>query len=171
MSFLPSILPSVCNFSRNWLIIFFWNLACCQGSIYSYMWQSRSFWKRNPHRAKMARIDQKWPKNRVFGLFKKIMSLVLSGICVKWKFLRFINILRKILVKTWLSSYSKYLLSANEISVFFNCQCFTNRLISDFDFWHVHRLEWKEQFSLTGFLKKFSFGQMGHCMSKNFTSS
>ena len=25
-----------------------------------------------------------------------IMSLVLSGICVKWKFLRFINILRKL---------------------------------------------------------------------------
>ena len=44
----------------------------------------------------MIRIDQKWPKNRVSGHFKKIMSLVFSGICVKWKFLRFINILRKL---------------------------------------------------------------------------
>ena len=96
MSVLPSILPSACNFSRNLLIIFFWNLACCQGFIYSYMWQSRSFWKKNPHRAKMARIDRKWPRNRVFRLFKKIMSLVLSGICVKWKFLWFINILQKL---------------------------------------------------------------------------
>ena len=32
----------------------------------------------------------------VFGLFKKVMSLVLSGICVKRKFLWFINILRKL---------------------------------------------------------------------------
>ena len=32
----------------------------------------------------------------VFGLFKKITSLVLSGICVKSKFLWFINILRKL---------------------------------------------------------------------------
>ena len=38
----------------------------------------------------------KWPKNMVFGLFKKIASLVLSGICVKSKFLWFINILRKL---------------------------------------------------------------------------
>ena len=129
------------------------------------------FFGKNSHWAKLTKIDQKWLKNKVSGLFKKIVSLVLSGNCVKWKFLRFINILRKILVKTWLSSYSKYLLSANEISVFFNCQCFTNRLISDFDFWHVDRHEWKELGSLTGFLKKFSFEQMGHCMPKNCTSS
>ena len=38
---------------------------------------------KNLHRAKMTKNCQKWPKNRVFGLFKKIMSLVLSGICVK----------------------------------------------------------------------------------------
>ena len=41
----------------------------------------------------MTTNGQKWPKNRVFGLFKKIASLVLSGICVKRKFLGFINIL------------------------------------------------------------------------------
>ena len=46
----------------------------------------------------MTKNDQKWPKNIVFGLFKKIKSLVLSGICGKWKFLWFINILRKLLV-------------------------------------------------------------------------
>ena len=39
---------------------------------------------------------QKWPKNMVFGIFRKIMSLVLSGICVKLKFLWFINILQKL---------------------------------------------------------------------------
>ena len=44
----------------------------------------------------MTKNGQKWPKNMVFGLFKKITSLVLSGICVKSKLLWFINILRKL---------------------------------------------------------------------------
>ena len=70
----------------------------------------------------------------VFGLFKKIMSLVLSRICVKWKFSWFINILRK------LYAWEKMALG-NEISVVFNCQYFIIRLISDFDFWHVDRSE------------------------------
>ena len=60
---------------------------------------------KNPQWAKMAKNGQKWPKNRVFGLFKKIMSLVLSGICVKRKFLWFINILRKLLA--WEKSASQ----------------------------------------------------------------
>ena len=100
----------------------------------------------------MTKNGQKWPKNMVFGLSKKITSLVLSGIYVKWKFLWFINILRK------LHAWEKWL-SANEISVFFNRQYFTNRLISDFDFWHVDRHEWKKQGSIISFLKKFSFGK------------
>ena len=41
--------------------------------------------------------------------------------------------------KIWFSSYSQKRLSANEISVFFNPHYFTNRLIPDFDFWHVDR--------------------------------
>ena len=45
------------------------------------------------------------------------------------------------LEKIWFSSYSQKWFSANEISVFFNRQHFTNRLISDFDFWHVDRHE------------------------------
>ena len=52
------------------------------------------FFGKNPHWAKMTKNGQKWPKNRVFGLFKKIMSLVLSGICLKQKLLWFINIMR-----------------------------------------------------------------------------
>ena len=44
----------------------------------------------------MTKNGQKYPKNMVFGLFEKIMSSVLSGICVKQKFLWFINILRKL---------------------------------------------------------------------------
>ena len=43
----------------------------------------------------------------VFGLFKKIKSLVLSGICVKLKFLWFINILWKL--HAWEKSSSQVL--------------------------------------------------------------
>ena len=39
---------------------------------------------------------QKGPKNKVFWLFKKIKSLVLSGIGVKRKFLWSFNILQKL---------------------------------------------------------------------------
>ena len=41
---------------------------------------------------------------------------------------------------------------------------------SDLDFWHTGMHERKEQDLLTGFLKKFSFGQMGHFGLKNGTS-
>ena len=44
----------------------------------------------------MIKNGRKWPKNRVWGLFKKFTSSVLSGICVKQKFLWFINILHKL---------------------------------------------------------------------------
>ena len=63
------------------------------------------FFGKNPHQAKMTKNGQKWPKNMVFGLFKKIMSLVLPGICVKSKFSWFINILRKL--RAWEKSSSQ----------------------------------------------------------------
>ena len=75
------------KFSRNRPIGFFLNLAWCYGPIYGCVWQSQIFWKKSPS----GKNYQKWPKNRVFGLFKKIMSLVLSVICVKQKFLWFSN--------------------------------------------------------------------------------
>ena len=49
-------------------------------------------WKKSPP----GKNCQKWPKNMVFELFKKITSLVLSGFCVQSKFSWFINILRKL---------------------------------------------------------------------------
>ena len=45
------------------------------------------------------------------------------------------------LEKNLFSSYSQKWLLANEISVLFNRQYFTNRLITDFDFWHADRHE------------------------------
>ena len=56
------------------------------------MRDSRIFWKKSSS----AKNDQKCPKNMVCGLFKKTVSLVLSGIFVRWKFLSFINILQKL---------------------------------------------------------------------------
>ena len=53
----------------------------------------------------MGKNDQKWSENIVFGLFKKITSLVLCEICVKSKFLWFIDILRKL--HAWGKSGSK----------------------------------------------------------------
>ena len=106
------------------------------------MWLSHIFWKKSS----LGKNVQKWPKNRIFWLFKKTLSLDLSGICVKWKFLWLINTAKAAcLRKTWFSSYSQKWLPANEISIFFNHQYFTNRLISHFDFWHVDRHEWKKQ--------------------------
>ena len=63
------------------------------------------FFGKNPHWAKMTKNRQKWPKNMIFGLSKKIMALVLSGICVKLKFLWFINILQKL--RAWEKSGSQ----------------------------------------------------------------
>ena len=103
------------------------------------------FFRKNPHRAKMTKNGQKW-------------SLVFSGIRVKWKFLRLINILQKL--HAWEKSGSQVIVK-NEISVFFNRQYFTNRLISDDDFWHVDRHEWKKQGSLQVFRKNFHFEKWG----------
>ena len=98
------------------------------------------FWK-NPHHAKMTKNGQKSPQNKVFGLFKKIMSLFLSGICVKRKFLWFINILQKL---DALEKSDSQVIAQWDFSILYR-PYFINRLISDFDFWHLERHEWKEQ--------------------------
>ena len=60
--------------------------------LYIVVCGSRIFCKKYPS----GKNGQKWPKNMAFGLFKKITSLVLSGICVKSKLLCLINVLRKL---------------------------------------------------------------------------
>ena len=47
---------------------------------------------------------------------------------------------------------------ANEISVFFNHQYFINRLMSDFDFWHVYRSNRYIKILSVVFREKISFG-------------
>ena len=104
------------------------------------------FFGKNPHQAKMNKNGRNFPQNMVFGLFKRFMSLVLSGFCVKRKFLGSLTFWKNCMLgnNMWFSSYSQKLLLAYEISVFLNCQYFTNRLIPEFDFWHVDRHEWKK---------------------------
>ena len=65
----------------------------------------------------------------VFGLFKKIKLLVLSGICVKWKFLWLINILWKL--HAWEKSGSQVL--ADNVSQPMRFQCYLSINISQID--------------------------------------
>ena len=81
----------------------------------------------------MTKNGQKYPKNMVFGLFEKIMSSVLSGICVKQKFLWFINILCKL--HAWEKSGSQVIAQNCSQPTRFQYSLIVN--ISDFDFWHV----------------------------------
>ena len=112
------------------------------------------FLEKIPEGQKWQQNNQKWPKNRVFGLFKKITSLVLSGNWCKTKvfIVHWHSAKTACLGKTWFFSCSQKWLSVNEISVFFNHQNFINKIISDFDFWCVDRREWKEQGILMGFV-------------------
>ena len=61
-----------------------------------YVYYRARFFGKNPSQANMTKNGQKWPKNRIFGLYKKTASLLLSGICVKPKFSLFINILQNL---------------------------------------------------------------------------
>ena len=87
------------------------------------------FFGKNLHRAKMTKNCQKWPKNRVFGLFKKIMSLVLFGICVKGKFLCFINIRRKL--HAWEKSGSQIIVKNGSQPMRFQFSLIVNISLTD----------------------------------------
>ena len=80
----------------------------------------------------MTKNCQKWPKIWVFGLFRKIDSLVLSGNGVEWKYLWPFSIPWK--PHMWKKSDSQGM-SKNafgfQISVFFNRQHLVNRLTYD----------------------------------------
>ena len=66
------------------------------------------------------------------------MSLVLSGICVKRRFLWFINILQKL--HAWEKSVSQVIVKSGSQPMRFQYS-FTNTVISDFNFWDVDRHE------------------------------
>ena len=95
---------SVLQFSRDWLIVFSENYYDVRGPHIVVCGRAKFFGK-NLYLEKMTKNGQKCPRNMVFGLFKKVTSLVFSGICVKWKFVWFINILRKL--HTWQKSGSQ----------------------------------------------------------------
>ena len=97
--------------------------------MYSCVCYRAGFFWENPHRAKMIKNCQKWPKNMVFGLFKKIVSLVLSGICVKWKLLWFINILQK--VHAWEKSGSQVIDKKGSRSIRFQYSLIVNISLID----------------------------------------
>ena len=117
---------------------------------------------------------EKWPKNMVFGLFEKITSLVSSEICVKWKFLWFINVLWKL--HAWEKSGSQVIAKNCSWPMRFQYSLIVNislkyYLTLIFGLNERSQNEWNKQGSLTGFLKKLSFEEMGHFGPKNCTSS
>ena len=65
----------------------------------------------------------------VFELFKKVTSLVLSGICVKWKFLWFVNILQKL--HAWEKSSSQVIAKNGAWSVKFQYSLIVNISLID----------------------------------------
>ena len=100
-----SVLLSGRKFSQNWLF-FFLKLSMVLGSPYLVTCNSRIFLKKV-----MSKMVKKGQKTRFFGLFKKIKSLVLSGIIVKRKFLWPFNILQKL--HTWKKSGSQVIMAKN----------------------------------------------------------
>ena len=93
LSFRPSFHLSI-SFLRIGPLVFSETLHGVRGQ-FIVACDSQIIWKKS-HWAKMTKNGQKSPNNRVFGLFKKITSLFLSGIYVKWTFLWFIDILWKL---------------------------------------------------------------------------
>ena len=85
---------------------FFLKLSMVLGSPYLVTCNSRIFLKKV-----MSKMVKKGQKTRFFGLFKKLKSLVLSGIIVKRKFLWPFNILQKL--HTWKKSGSQVIMAKN----------------------------------------------------------
>ena len=96
-------------------------------------WQSSIFWKYLL--AKMTKNGQKWSKNRVLGLFRKILSLVLSGNGLEWKYLWPSSILLQLpMLEISVSQVLPKILLTNQISVFINHQYVMNVVTSNSDF-------------------------------------
>ena len=105
-------------------------------------------------------IRQKWPKmvrngtERVFGLFKKIKSSVLSGIGVKQKYLRSSNVLQKLHAwkKIWFVSY---MAKNGSQPMRFQCSFVVNTSSLDwYLIWILElRLAWMKE---TRFINRFS---------------
>ena len=139
-------------FSKTWHGVRDPNLVVCDSKIFLK--------KSSP-----GKNDQKWPKNKVFGLFKEIMSLVLSGICVKRKFFWFINIAWKL--HAWEKSGSQVATKKCSCPMRFQYSLIVNISLVDeyqtLNFGTLGRLEWKEQWFINSFTeKKFWFGEMGY---------
>ena len=82
----PSIHPSFHpfhQFSWNWLISFFETLYGVRDPYGDVHERAQFFFRKNPLPTKMTKNGQKWSKNKVFRLFRKIYLLVLSGNSVK----------------------------------------------------------------------------------------
>ena len=130
------------------------------------------FLEKIPIRQKWPKMVKNDPKNRVFGLFKKMMSLVLSGICVKQKFLWFINILQKL--HAWEKSGSQVIAKNCSQPMGFQYSLIVSISVIDkhltLIFGRQIGMNERNKAHEQVFWKKFSFGELGHFVPKNCTS-
>ena len=77
----------------------------------------------------MTKNGQIWSQNKVFGHFRKITSLILPGIGLKWKFLWFINILQQL--HAWEKPGSQLLAKNCSWPMRFQCSLIVNISLID----------------------------------------
>ena len=129
------------------------------------MRESQDFWKKIP----IGQNDQKWLKmaqKQGFGFFKKIMSIVLSAIGVKRKFLWFINILWKRHV--WEKPCPQVTVENVSWLMRFQHSLIVSIFLIDHHLIFLDSYEWKEQGLFSGFLKKSWFWQVSHLWPKKW---
>ena len=97
LSFHPSFSLSISFLRRGSLV--FLKLSMVLGAHIKLCVTEWEFFEKIPIRQKWPKMVKNGPKNSVWGLFKKIKSLFLSAIGLKWKFLWSINILWKLHVR------------------------------------------------------------------------
>ena len=132
------------------------------------MRESQDFWKKIP----IGQNDQKWLKmaqKQGFRLFKKIMSLVLSGIGVKRKFLWFINILWKRHV--WEKPCPQVIVENVSWLMRFQYSLIVSIFLIDDNLIFLDSYEWKDKGYFQVFWKNPDFGKWAIYGPKNGTIS
>ena len=81
----PFVHPSLWQFSWNWFISFFLKLCMMLGAHMEMCVTEPDIFRKILFWQKWPKMVKKWPQNSIFGLFRKICSLVLSGNGVEWK--------------------------------------------------------------------------------------
>ena len=80
VSFLPSILPSVCKFSRNWLIIFFLKLSMLLAAHIQLYATEPDFLEKIPIGQKLPKMVKNGPKTGFLDFLRKLHTQFCLGL-------------------------------------------------------------------------------------------